>query len=115
MIRVKRVYESAAVGDGARFLVDRLWPRGVKKDTLQLKGWIRDVAPSEGLRQWFNHDAGRWDEFRRRYFAELDEKHEVLRPVLEAARAGTVTLLYGARDAEHNNAVALRAYLASRL
>ena len=115
MIQVKRVYEPAAESDGTRYLVDRLWPRGVKKESLQLKGWMKDAAPSEGLRRWFNHDAGRWDEFRRRYFVELEEKHEVLWPLLEAARGGTVTLLYGARDPEHNNAEVLRAYLASRL
>ncbi len=115
MIRIKRVYEPAAATDGARFLVDRLWPRGVKKDALRLAGWLKEVAPGDTLRKWFNHDASRWDEFQRRYFAELDEKPETIQPLLEAARHGTVTLLFAARDADHNNGVALKVYLAARL
>lgn len=115
MIRIKRVYEPAAATDGARFLVDRLWPRGVKKDALRLAGWLKEVAPGDKLRKWFNHDASRWDEFQRRYFAELDEKPETIQPLLEAARRGTVTLLFAARDADHNNGVALKVYLAARL
>jgi uncharacterized protein YeaO (DUF488 family) len=112
MIRVKRVYEPAAPDDGARFLVERLWPRGVKKEALPLDGWLRDVAPSTALRQWFGHDPSRWEEFQRRYAAELDTRPEAWRPLLEAARRGPVTLLYSARDQEHNNAVALQRYLA---
>jgi uncharacterized protein YeaO (DUF488 family) len=111
MIQVKRVYEPVAKRDGKRFLVDRLWPRGVKKEALSLKGWLKDLAPSAGLRKWFNHDPTRWNEFRRRYFAELDGKAEALRPLVTAARRGKVTLLFGARDNERNNAVALKAYL----
>jgi uncharacterized protein YeaO (DUF488 family) len=114
MIQVKRVYEPAAASDGARFLVDRLWPRGVKKEALKFEGWLRDVAPSDQLREWFNHDTARWDEFQRRYFAELDEKRDVLQPLLKAGRGGKVTLLFGARDTEHNNAVALKEYLTRR-
>jgi len=115
MIQVKRVYEPASESDGARFLVDRLWPRGVKKEALELQGWLKDLAPSDELRKWFKHDPAQWDEFQRRYVGELDTKPGPLQLLLEAARCGTVTLLFGARDAEHNNAVALRDYLARRL
>jgi uncharacterized protein YeaO (DUF488 family) len=111
MIKVKRAYDPAAASDGARFLVDRLWPRGVAKEDLPMKAWQKDVAPSQELRQWFGHDPARWDEFQRRYFVELDGKAEALVPLREAARHGDVTLLYGAKDQEHNNAVALQAYL----
>ena len=97
MIQVKRAYDPAARGDGTRFLVDRLWPRS--------------VAPSNELRKWFGHDPARWDEFQRRYFAELDAEPEAWQPILKVARRGNVTLLYGARDTEHNNAVALKEYL----
>ena len=111
MIHVKRVYDHAGPDESARFLVDRLWPRGIKREALTLDGWLRDVAPSEGLRRWFGHDPAKWDEFQRRYFAELDDKPEIWRPILEAALQGDVTLFYAARDTQHNNAVALSAYL----
>lgn len=114
-IRLKRVYEPAEPSDGERFLVDRLWPRGLKKEALQLAGWLREVAPSDALRRWFGHDPQRWQEFQRRYFAELDAKPDAWAPLVEAARKGRLTLLYSARDAEHNNAVALRAYLEAKL
>ena len=110
-IFVKRVYDPPAPGDGRRFLVDRLWPRGVKKEALKLDGWLKEVAPSDELRRWFGHDPAKWEEFQRRYFAELEAKPEAWRPLLEAARQGTVTLLFGARDEAHNNAVALKAFL----
>lgn len=115
MIKVKRVYEPPAPDDGRRFLVDRLWPRGMKKEALQLDDWWKEVAPSDELRQWFGHDPARWEEFRRRYFAELEAKPAAWQPLLEAARAGDVTLLFSARDEEHNNAVALKAFLEARL
>jgi uncharacterized protein YeaO (DUF488 family) len=115
MIRLKRVYEPPELSDGRRFLVERLWPRGFKKDALQLDGWLRDVAPSDGLRRWFGHDPARWAEFKARYFAELDARPEAWRPLLEAARAGNITLLFSSRDAEHNNAVALKEFLEARL
>uniref|UniRef100_A0A831TDH4 DUF488 domain-containing protein n=1 Tax=Thermorudis peleae TaxID=1382356 RepID=A0A831TDH4_9BACT len=115
MIRVKRVYEPPAAEDGRRFLVERLWPRGLRRDALLLDGWLREVAPSDGLRRWFGHDPAKWDEFRRRYAAELDERPESWRPLLEATRQGPITLLFSARDTEHNNAVALKAYLESKL
>lgn len=115
MIKVKRVYEPPDPGDGARFLVDRLWPRGLKRDALQLTDWLKEVAPGNDLRRWFNHDPAKWDEFQRRYFAELDQKPGALHPILNAARRGTVTLLYSARALEYNNAVALKAYLEQKL
>jgi uncharacterized protein YeaO (DUF488 family) len=111
MFKLKRAYDDAEDSDGARYLVDRIWPRGVKKDALQLDGWIKDVAPSNELRQWFGHDPQKWAEFRKRYFAELDKKPEAWRPLLDAGRKGTVTLVYSAQDSQHNNAVALAEYL----
>jgi uncharacterized protein YeaO (DUF488 family) len=111
MIKLKRVYEGAAASDGNRFLVDRIWPRGVKKDQLALDGWLKDVAPSDGLRRWFGHDTRKWREFCRRYFAELHDKPETWAPILEKGRKSTVTLLYAARDPDHNNAAALRDFL----
>jgi uncharacterized protein YeaO (DUF488 family) len=112
---VKRVYEPYQREDGACFLVDRLWPRGVKKENLRLKGWLNEVAPSVALRRWFAHSAGKWNVFRQRYFTELDAKPETWQPILEAARHGNATLLFAARDVEHNNAVALKQYLEKRL
>jgi uncharacterized protein YeaO (DUF488 family) len=111
MLTVKRVYEAPELGDGTRFLVERLWPRGMKKETLRMDVWLRDVAPSNALRRWFGHEPAKWKEFRRRYSAELDAKLESLQPILEAMRQGDVTLLYSAHDTEHNNAVALKEYL----
>jgi len=115
MIRVKRVYDPPALEDGQRFLVDRLWPRGAKREALALDGWLRDVAPSDELRRWFGHTPAKWDEFQRRYFAELDDKPEIWRPLQETALRGDVTLLYGARDTQYNNAVALSAYLQAHM
>ncbi len=110
-IRVKRVYDAPDREDGKRYLVDRVWPRGLSKDSARLDGWFREIAPSGALRRWFGHEAARWQEFQRRYFAELDNKAEVWRELLAKAHEGPITLLYGARDTEHNNAVALRLYL----
>jgi len=115
MIFIKRVYDHTEPGKGARFLVDRLWPRGIKREDLNLDGWLRDVSPSEDLRRWFGHDPAKWEEFQRRYFAELDSKPEAWRPLLLAAQRGDVTLLYSARDPQHNNAAALRAYLQAHM
>lgn len=115
MITVKRVYEPAAEDEGTRFLVDRLWPRGLKRESVRLDGWLRDVAPSDRLRRWYDHRSDRWEEFRRRYFTELDERPNAWRPILEAGHRRNVTLLFGARDLDHNNAVALRDYLMAKL
>ena len=110
-LRIKRAYEPAAAADGARFLVDRLWPRGVKKEALALADWLKDVAPSDPLRRWFGHDPARWTEFRRRYRAELKCLGRALQPLRDAQQRGSVTLVYGAKDAQHNHAVVLRAFL----
>ena len=114
MIQIKRVYEAADRGDGQRFLVDRLWPRRIKRSALSLDGWNKEVAPSTELRQWFNHDPDRWNEFHGRYFAELARKPEAWEPLAEIQRQGTVTLLYGAKDMEHNHAIVLMTFLRSR-
>ncbi len=115
MIRVKRVYDPAATDDGRRFLVERLWPRGLKKESLKMDGWVKDVAPSDALRRWFGHDPAKWEEFRHRYAAELSENSSSWQPLLAEARHGTVTLLYSAHDQEHNNAIALKSFLEARL
>jgi uncharacterized protein YeaO (DUF488 family) len=112
MIKLKRVYEEERSStDGVRYLVERLWPRGIKKAELHLDDWIKDVAPSTELRKWFSHDPGKWEQFRRKYFAELDGAPKVWEPIRQAARKGTVTLLYSSHDTEHNNAVALKEYI----
>ena len=115
MIKLKRAYDSASKDDGIRFLVERLWPRGVKKTALRFDAWLKDVAPSTGLRQWFSHDPAKWTEFQRRYRRELDATPEALEPILKAARRGRVTLVYSSHDAEHNNAVVLKAYAEARI
>ncbi|WP_448591663.1 DUF488 domain-containing protein [Thermoflexus hugenholtzii] len=115
MIKVKRVYDPVEPDDGRRFLVERLWPRGIKKEALRMDGWLREVAPSDRLRRWFGHDPRKWEEFRRRYFAELEAHPEAWQPLLEAARLGNITLLFSARDPSYNNAVALREFLEGKL
>ena len=115
MIEVKRVYEPAATSDGTRFLVDHLWPRGLKKEAVRVKSWIKAVSPTNELRHWFGHEPAKWKEFQRRYFAELDQKPEAWQPLLAAAQESDITLVFGARDEEHNNAVALKSYLEKRL
>ena len=114
MIRIKRAYEPRARGDGRRVLVERLWPRGMKKEALAADEWMKDVAPSTPLRQWFGHRPQRWKEFRRRYEKELNSNPDAWAPILDASRRGAVTLLYSAHDVEHNGAVVLCDYLAAR-
>ena len=111
MIQIKRVYDPSSRTDGTRLLVERLWPRGVKKSSLEIKSWLKDVAPSAELRKWFSHDPAKWDEFRSRYFAELEADPDAWQPIIEAANHGTVTLIYSSHDTEHNNAVALKEFL----
>ena len=115
MIRIKRAYEDASSEDGARFLVDRLWPRGVTKEALRIEAWLKDLAPSTELAKWFGHDPAKWDEFQRRYIAELLSEPDAWQPLIDAAGNGTVTLVYGAKDTEHNDAVVLKAFLDKRL
>ncbi len=115
MFALKRAYEKAGTEDGARFLVERLWPRGIKKTDLRIDGWLKEVAPSDALRRWFGHHPEKWPEFRRRYFAELERHLEAWEQIRSAARRGRVTLVYSAHDTEHNNAVALKEYLEARM
>ncbi len=110
-ISIVRVYDKDAKSRGARLLVDRLWPRGVAKKDIDLDEWVKEVAPSNELRKWFSHDPEKWDEFRKRYRTELDKNPDAVERCLEWLRKGNVTLLYGAKDEEHNQAVVLRDYL----
>lgn len=114
-IHLKRTYDDAAPSDGRRVLVERLWPRGMKKEALVHDAWLKEVAPSTALRKWFAHRVERWDEFVARYRAELDDNEDAWRPLLDDAKKGTLTLLYSARDEEHNGALVLRDYLLERL
>jgi uncharacterized protein YeaO (DUF488 family) len=110
-LRIKRAYEPPSKKDGLRYLVDRLWPRGLTKNDLALDGWLKDVAPSQTLRKWFGHNREKWDEFRSRYRAELGTNREALEPLLGAMAKGPVTLVYSARDEAHNQAVVVREFL----
>jgi len=115
MIQLKRVYDTATSTDGTRFLIERLWPRGVKKTSLRMDGWLKEVGPSHELRRWFSHDPKKWNGFRRRYFSELRQNAKAWAPILKAAMNGRVTLLFSSHDIEHNNAVALREFLGARM
>jgi uncharacterized protein YeaO (DUF488 family) len=110
-LKVKRVYDDPSAEDGIRILVDRLWPRGLKKESAKLDEWLKEIAPSVELRKWFGHDPERWEEFKARYFHELDRQSEAVHKLKEKASSGKVTLLFAARDETHNNAVALKEYL----
>lgn len=110
-VQIKRAYEPPAPEDGTRILIDRLWPRGVKKEALALDQWNKELAPSTALRQWFGHDPALWTEFQRRYAAELQPQTEQMDALRALARKGRVTLVYGAHDEAHNNAVVVRALL----
>lgn len=112
-IKLKRAYESPEKADGARILVDRLWPRGVSKTSARIDLWLKEIAPSDGLRKWFGHDPAKWSEFRKRYVRELAKRSAAIAQLTEFANKGTVTLVYGAKDERHNNAVALKEYLES--
>ena len=110
-VKLKRAYEPPAVEDGTRILVDRLWPRGIKKADAAIDLWMKDVAPSTGLRQWFGHEPDRWQEFRRRYVDELRQKSDLVDELRALARKGPITLVFGAHDQTHNDAVVLREIL----
>lgn len=111
MIYTKRIYENKEQRKGKTFLVDRMWPRGIKKDELNVEGWLKEVAPGTELRRWFHGQPERWREFKKRYYEELNRAPEAWEPIPKAAQGGDVTLLYGSKDREHNNAVALKTYL----
>ncbi len=114
-IRLKRVYEPAAEVDGFRVLIDHLWPRGVKKEAASIDEWLKVVAPSTNLRKWFGHDPEKWDEFKRRYFLELDENREAVAKLAKKAKEETVTLVFSSKEVRFNNAVALKKYLEQRM
>jgi uncharacterized protein YeaO (DUF488 family) len=109
--RLKRVYDNPAKADGRRVLVDRVWPRGLTKEKAHIDEWLKEIAPSTRLRKWFGHDPARWEEFKKRYAAELKDQREQVEQLAQQARKRTVTLLFGAKDIEHNNAVALKEFL----
>lgn len=110
-IRLKRVYDKPAKADGWRVLIDRIWPRGLKKEQARVDGWIKEIAPSTKLRRWFGHDPAKWKEFKKRYSAELDDQRGRIEQLAQQAKKRKITLLFGARDTEHNNAVVLKEHL----
>jgi uncharacterized protein YeaO (DUF488 family) len=114
-IGLKRAYDPPEKSDGYRVLVDRIWPRGVTKDDLEVDAWLKDLAPSTDLRKWFGHDPKKWDEFKRRYARELEPQAAALKQLVERARAGRVTLVFGAKDTLHNQAVVIKQHLERRL
>jgi len=115
MIKIKRAYDPPDPNDGLRFLVDRLWPRGVKKEDLNIEAWIKEISPSNDLRKEFSHEPEHWGEFKRRYEDELAKHNEALETLLEAARKQDITLVYAAKNTQYNNAVALKEFLEARL
>ena len=114
MIRTKRIYDAPSRNDGYRALADRLWPRGIKKEKAGIDLWLKDAAPSDALRKWFNHEPQKWGDFKKRYFAELEHKQYILGPIIKRLGGG-VTLLYSAKDRQYNNAVALKEYLEKKM
>ena len=111
MIQIKRAYATPSKNDGVRILIDRLWPRGLSKNRARLDAWLKELAPSTELREWFGHDATKWAEFKKKYFQELSHNQDTVDKLKEFAAAHTVTLVYAARDELHNNALALREYI----
>lgn len=108
MVKVKRVYDPVSDDDGRRILVDRLWPRGIKKENADIDEWLKDVAPSDELRKWFSHDPSKWQDFKKKYISELKQRPDTIGRFRKEARKGTLTLLFAAKDIEHNNAVVLK-------
>jgi uncharacterized protein YeaO (DUF488 family) len=115
MILLKRAYDRATRADGERFLVERLWPRGIRKRALPLEGWLKDIAPSTELRKWFNHDPAKWKQFQRRYRTELKTSPQIWEALVQKARRGTITLVYSSHDVDRNNAVVLKDFLEEKL
>ncbi len=115
MLKIKRVYEPYDKNDGSRILVDRLWARGLTKEKAKIDVWLKDIAPSPDLRKWFGHDPAKWEEFKERYFMELKNKTDLIKAITDKLEEGTVTLVYGAKDEKHNDAVALKEYLENKL
>jgi uncharacterized protein YeaO (DUF488 family) len=113
MIKTRRIYDKPEADDGFRILVDRIWPRGLKKNDVKIDLWQKDIAPSNAIRKWFNHDQRKWDEFKSRYYEELKDKQEIVKLFLEKAEQGTITLLYSSKEEKYNNAIALKEYLQS--
>ena len=115
MIKTRRIYDKPDTDDGFRILVDRIWPRGLKKNDAKIDLWQKDIAPSSTLRKWFNHDQSKWNEFKRRYYNELKDKQEIVKLFLEKAGQETITLLYSSKEEKYNNAIALKEFLDLKL
>lgn len=115
MVRIKRIYEKSSLEDGCRILVDRVWPRGFTRRRAKVDLWLKEIAPSDELRKWFAHDPVKWVEFMRRYFRELEDRQEALSQITTKIKEGQVTLLYGAKDKEINNAVVLQEFICAKL
>ncbi len=116
MVKIKRAYDPPSAGvDGKRVLIDRLWPRGLRKEDARIDEWMREIGPSNELRKWFGHDPEKWVEFKKRFFSELNEKPDMVDKIVEAARRDTVTLLFGSKEKRFNNAVALKEYIEARM
>lgn len=113
MIKTRRIYDKPDADDGFRILVDRIWPRGLKKNDVKIDLWQKDIAPSSALRKWFNHDQRKWNEFKRRYYEELKDRKEIVKLFLEKAEQEIITLLYSSKEEKYNNAIALKEYLQS--
>jgi uncharacterized protein YeaO (DUF488 family) len=111
MIKIKRIYEPVSPDDGKRIYIDRLWPRGMKKEDVKIDEWVKEISPSDALRKWFGHDPSKYEEFKRRYIKELEEHSEILERIKKEGKKETVTLLFSAKDVEHNNAKALKEML----
>jgi uncharacterized protein YeaO (DUF488 family) len=111
MIKIKRVYDPPDPGEGKRILVDRLWPRGIKKQDLKMDEWLKEIAPSDKLRKWFSHDPKKYEEFKKRYIKELEDKSEILKRIKSEAKKGWVTILFSAKDTKYNNAIVLKELL----
>lgn len=114
MIKIKRVYDPFEPEDGKRILINRLWPRGIKKEDLKMDEWLKEIAPSDKLRKWFSHDPKKYEEFKKRYAKELEDKSEILKRIKSESKKGAITMLFSAKDTEHNNATVLKELLSAR-